>query len=246
MANWTLEPPQSTPTARRMSIEASLILWYCLSDRVWIGATVMLSPVWTPMGSTFSMEHTMIALSFLSRMTSISNSFQPIRDSSSRASWVGLISRAFSTRGMKSSSLSAMLPPMPPRVNDGLMMIGSPMKSLAASASSRLWTTRLLAHSRPRASTVSLKRPLSSARSMLSVEAPMTLTPYFSSRPRRSSSIVRLRPVWPPIVERMASGPTCWKMRSTYSGFNGSRKMWSATPGVVMTVAGLGLIRLTS
>ena len=64
--------------------------------------------------------------------------------------------------------------------------------------------------------------------------------------PDLSSSMVRLRAVWPPIVERMASGPTCWKMRSTYSLLSGSRKMWSAMPGVVMTVAGFGLISDTS
>ena len=41
------------------------------------GATVMESPVCTPMGSRFSMEQTMMPFPALSRMTSISNSFQP-------------------------------------------------------------------------------------------------------------------------------------------------------------------------
>ena len=42
----------------------------------------MESPVCTPIGSTFSIEQTMMQLSFLSRTTSISNSFQPSTDSS--------------------------------------------------------------------------------------------------------------------------------------------------------------------
>jgi hypothetical protein len=40
---------------------------------------VMESPVCTPMGSTFSMLHTIMQLSLRSRITSSSNSFQPIR-----------------------------------------------------------------------------------------------------------------------------------------------------------------------
>ncbi len=42
----------------------------------------MLSPVCMPMGSRFSMLHTMMQLSFESRMTSYSNSFQPMTLSS--------------------------------------------------------------------------------------------------------------------------------------------------------------------
>ena len=50
------------------------------------GATVMLSPVCTPIGSTFSIEQMTTKLSATSRITSSSNSFQPITDSSSRIS----------------------------------------------------------------------------------------------------------------------------------------------------------------
>ena len=89
MANWTLEPPVSTPMARRIASEASRISWYSLSVSVCAGATVMLSPVWTPIGSKFSMEQTMTALSAQSRMTSISYSFQPMRHSSTRIEWTG-------------------------------------------------------------------------------------------------------------------------------------------------------------
>ena len=63
MANWTFEPPVSTPILRRTAMEASRIRWYSLSVSVWAGATVIESPVWTPIGSKFSMEQTMTALS---------------------------------------------------------------------------------------------------------------------------------------------------------------------------------------
>ena len=88
-ANCTLEPPVSTPISRRIAIEASRIVWYSRSVSVCAGATVIESPVCTPMGSTFSMEQTITALSLTSRMTSISNSFQPITLSSISTSPTG-------------------------------------------------------------------------------------------------------------------------------------------------------------
>ena len=60
--------------------------WYSTSVSVWAGATVMESPVCTPMGSRFSMEQMMTQLSFLSRITSSSYSFQPRMDRSSMIS----------------------------------------------------------------------------------------------------------------------------------------------------------------
>jgi hypothetical protein len=92
IANWMLEPPVSTPTRRMIRRARSRIRWYSLSVSVSAGATVMLSPVWTPMGSTFSIEQMTTKLSARSRITSSSNSFQPITDSSSSTSWTGLMS----------------------------------------------------------------------------------------------------------------------------------------------------------
>ncbi len=86
IANCTLEPPVSTPISRRIAIEASRMIWYSLSVSVCAGATVIESPVCTPIGSRFSIEHTMMQLSLRSRTTSISNSFQPISDSSMSSS----------------------------------------------------------------------------------------------------------------------------------------------------------------
>ncbi len=105
MANCTLEPPVSTPISRSTAIEALRMIWYSLSVRVCAGATVIESPVWTPIGSKFSMEQTMMQLSFLSRTTSISYSFQPISDSSISSSLVGDRSRPRSQISSNSSRL---------------------------------------------------------------------------------------------------------------------------------------------
>ena len=45
MANWTLDPPVSTPISLRIAIEAFRIIWYSLSVSVCAGATVIESPV---------------------------------------------------------------------------------------------------------------------------------------------------------------------------------------------------------
>jgi hypothetical protein len=65
------------------------MIWYSLSVSVCAGATVIESPVCTPIGSRFSIEQTMMQLSLRSRTTSISNSFQPSSDSSIKSSLVG-------------------------------------------------------------------------------------------------------------------------------------------------------------
>ena len=91
--NCTLEPPVSTPISRSTASEALRRIWYSLSVSVCAGATVMESPVCTPMGSRFSIEQTMMQLSALSRTTSISYSFQPSSDSSISSSLVGEASR---------------------------------------------------------------------------------------------------------------------------------------------------------
>ena len=62
-------------------------------------------PVCTPIGSTFSIEQMMMQLSFLSRTTSISNSFQPSTDSSISTSEVGEASMPRSTISMNSALL---------------------------------------------------------------------------------------------------------------------------------------------
>ena len=105
MANWMFDPPVSTPISRITAIEASRIRWYSLSVSVCAGATVIESPVWTPIGSKFSIEQMMTQLSSLSRITSISNSFQPRTDSSKSTWWIGERSSPRCTRLSNSSRL---------------------------------------------------------------------------------------------------------------------------------------------
>ena len=105
IANWMFEPPVSTPTSRMIARAALRMTWYSRSVRVCAGATVTLSPVWMPMGSKFSMEQITTKLSAPSRITSSSNSFQPITDSSIRISWTGLRSRPRPTASANSSML---------------------------------------------------------------------------------------------------------------------------------------------
>ena len=64
-ANCTFEPPVSTPISRKTAIEASRMIWNSLSVSVSAGATVIESPVWTPIGSMFSIEQMMMQLSWL-------------------------------------------------------------------------------------------------------------------------------------------------------------------------------------
>ena len=104
-ANCTLEPPVSTPISRSTAIEALRIIWYSLSVRVSAGATVIESPVWTPIGSMFSIEQMMMQLSALSRTTSISYSFQPSTLSSTSTSVVGEASRPALTISKNSERL---------------------------------------------------------------------------------------------------------------------------------------------
>ncbi len=92
-ANWMLQPPVSTPTARITAIAMSRMRWNSRSVSVSAGATVTESPVWMPIGSTFSIEQTTTTLSIRSRISSSSYSFQPRIDSSSSTSVVGLACR---------------------------------------------------------------------------------------------------------------------------------------------------------
>ena len=134
-----MEPPVSTPISRSTAIEALRIIWYSLSVSVSAGATVMESPVCTPIGSMFSIEQMMMQLSALSRTTSISNSFQPSTLSSISTSVVGEASRPRSTISKNSERLKAMPPPVPPSVKEGRMIAGRPTSSSAWAAIAMAW-----------------------------------------------------------------------------------------------------------
>ena len=77
-------------------------------------------------------------LSFLSRTTSISNSFQPKSDSSNKTSLVGDNFNPLSTIVMNSFSSYATPPPDPPSVKEALIMIGYPIRLTISKDSSKL------------------------------------------------------------------------------------------------------------
>ena len=149
------------------------------------------------MASMFSMPQMMTTLSFRSRITSSSNSFQPITDSSISTSEVGDRSRPRRQISSYSSTLKAMPPPVPPRVNEGRITHGRPITSRQAAASARVWTTLLCGTSSPILIIASLNSCRSSALRMTSGLAARRITPWRASAPVRSSSIATLRPVWP-------------------------------------------------
>jgi hypothetical protein len=135
-ANCTLHPPASTPISRMIATAASRMRWYSRSVSVIAGATVIESPVCTPIGSKFSIEQTITTLSAESRITSSSNSFQPSSERSMSTCDTGDRSSPRRTICSYSSRLYAMPPPDPPSVNDGRMIAGNPVHSAIASASS--------------------------------------------------------------------------------------------------------------
>ena len=122
--------------------------WWTASVRVWTGATTIESPVWTPSGSTFSIEHTAMHVSSASRMTSYSISCQPTRQRSTITWPIGLARSPARTRSRYAASVSTMPPPVPPSVKAGRTMAGRPISRERAT----------LARPRRRPSTIQRRR----------------------------------------------------------------------------------------
>ena len=221
-ANCTFEPPVSTPTRRMQAKAASRICWYSTSLRVCAGATVIESPVCTPMASTFSIEQMMTQLSARSRMTSSSYSFHPAIDCSMRISEIGLASSPRLAMNSNSSGVPAIPVPLPPRMYAGRITTGSPRRSTTARASSIVWAVPEAGTESPISIIACLKRSRSSAVSMASAFAPMSSIPRSASAPDADSSIARFNAVWPPRVGRTASGRSTSRIRSSTSATSGS------------------------
>ena len=221
-ANWTLAPPVETPTARMTVRAASRSVCSSGSDRVITGATVAESPVCTPMGSMFSIEHTTTALSAPSRITSSSISAQP-RTERSTSTWpIGLASSARARRSSSSAGVRAAPPPSPPSVKPGRRITGRPSSAAAARPAAMSPTTRLAGTARPAAAIVPRKASRSSARRIASASAPISSTPYRSRTASAESSIARFRAVCPPSVGSRASGRSRAMTASTASRSSGS------------------------
>ena len=116
----------------------------------------------------FSMEQTITTLSFLSRITSSSNSPQPITDSSTSTWPIGLAARPSATTCRYSGSVHAMPPPKPPMVKPGRTIAGRPTCGSARSASRIDLTAALRGTRSPARSIVARKSSRSSARRMAS------------------------------------------------------------------------------
>ena len=183
---------------------------------------VIESPVWIPIGSRFSIEQTIIQLSLESLTTSISYSFQPIKDSSIRSSLVGDSSRPFSQIVLNSDMLYAMPPPVPPMVKEGLIMQGNPISFWTLKASSIECAIPEAGVSNPIACIVSSKSCLSSALSIAVLFAPIKTTLCFSRMPFLSNVSAVFKAVWPPIVGNIASGFSFSIIFSTDSQWIGS------------------------
>ena len=102
------------------------------------------------------------------------------------------------------------------------MIAGRPTCSMAASGLLRVLATVALGFSRPMRAIASRKSLRSSAFSMASRLAPIISTLNFSRTPMSSSASAVLRPVWPPMVGRSASGRSFSMILATISGVIGS------------------------
>ena len=191
-------------------------------------------------------------LSALSRTTSISYSFQPIRLSSINSSLVGDKSKPRLQMVSNSSALYAIPPPLPPKVKLGRTTVGKPL--LPTCLAMRLCTSKAsvivcampdLADSKPILVIASLNFRRSSALSMASAFAPMSSQLYLANTPYLSKSKAQFKAVCPPIVGNMASGRSLAIIFSTTCHVMGSIYVTSAVSGSVIIVAGLLLTKMT-
>ncbi len=116
----------------------------------------------------FSIEQTITTLSFRSRITSSSNSPQPITDSSTSTCPIGLAASPSPITWRYSVSFHAMPPPAPPIVKPGRTIAGSPTSGSARSASRMDLTAALRGTLRPARSIVERNSSRSSARRIAS------------------------------------------------------------------------------
>src|ERR687894_172115 len=131
-ANWMWQPPVSTPTARSTAMPTSRMCWYSRSVSVIAGATVIESPVCTPIGSKFSIEQTTTTLSCRSRISSSSYSFQPSTDSSISTSVTGDAARPVPASRSRSSGVRARPEPGAPRAHLGHRVAARGARHVAA------------------------------------------------------------------------------------------------------------------
>ncbi len=169
------------------------------------------------------MEQMMTTLSFRSRMTSNSNSFQPIIDFSMRTLEIGLMAKPNGMYLWKSSQSLRIFPPVPPSVKEGRTTTGNRISRTIFSASSMSEAYPEGGISRPIFSIDCRKSNRSSAFLMESVSTPTSWMLYFPKICFSWSSRARFNAFCPPKVGRTASGLSLSIILSKYSTVNGSR-----------------------
>ena len=187
----------------------------------------------------------MMQLSARSRTTSISNSFHPSTDCSTKICPIGLAASPRPAIAASCAASLAMPPPVPPSVNDGRTIAGNPTTSAARSAASTSVQNTARGISSPIFAIACANSPRSSAFSIAATLAPISWTPNSLRTPRFSSSSAQLSAVCPPIVGNTASGRSRSITRRTLSHSTGSMYTASAVSGSVMIVAGFELTRIT-
>ena len=126
-ANCTLHPPAKFPRSRIIIIAVLRISCIAVSLKVIAGATVIESPVCTPMGSKFSTVQIIHTLSAASRSSSSSNSFHPNTAFSTSTSCIGEACNPLFNASSSSSLSCTNPPPVPPSVNEGRITNGKPI-----------------------------------------------------------------------------------------------------------------------
>mmetsp|Transcript_57060 Transcript_57060/g.128737 ORF Transcript_57060/g.128737 Transcript_57060/m.128737 type:complete len:205 (+) Transcript_57060:333-947(+) len=180
-------------------------------------------------------------LSLLSRITSYSSSFHPRRHSSTIT--CGELTKARVHSSSSSFSLDAKPLPRPPKANAARTSTGYPIRAATFRASSMLLAHADSATFSPRLSTLSLNTSRSSVATMASICVPRTLTPYFARVPSWWRAMAQFSAVCPPKAANRPSGRTFSMTFVTNSGVTGKKKIWSARPLEVCTVAMFGLMR---
>ena len=171
------------------------ISWNAVSLSVMAGATVIESPVCTPIGSKFSTVQMITTLSFWSRNNSSSYSFHPSTAFSTSTSCIGEAFKPLSSAASKSSLVCTNPPPVPPSVNEGLITSGNPISCANSFPSKKLLATRLGATAIPILTINCLNFSRSSAVSMAATSTPIMRTLYLFHMPISSASLQRFKAV---------------------------------------------------
>ena len=143
----------------------------------------MLSPVWTPTGSRFSMLQTVIQFPLPSRMTSYSISFHPAIHRSTNTCPTLERRSPFSKISVICVLSRATPPPLPPRVYAGRRTTGYPIFPAKRNPSCTDSTTIDGAQGSPIFSIVCLNSRRSSAFRIVSAVVPIRRTPCLLKNP---------------------------------------------------------------